>query len=143
MCHTPDMTDDDIIPIFISAGIGGSESLALRFPPEYENQIADLLDEAGLDHSSAMAHSGLGEYADLAIESVKFLGSAGFGAAVASFYRTFAQRHQGKRIRFDENGTPVEFDGFPVKTVEQFVDKQVKLQAERDASMKRILDGED
>lgn len=80
--------DGEVVPILITLGHLGDDSLQLWFPPEHGDEILRLLDEHGIDHNTAMEHSsGPTDW----IEVVKVLGIAG-GGGVAPAACTAWQR---------------------------------------------------
>jgi hypothetical protein len=55
-CDPVAMTSD-LVPLIVSTGHVGSDSLQLRFPPEYADELLALLDEHGIDHNTALEFS--------------------------------------------------------------------------------------
>jgi hypothetical protein len=126
----------EMIPFYLAPG--PLESVKLRFPAEYADEIQALLDEHNIEHSVAAEFS---SGVSLAIESVE-LGAQALGAlgglsglavALGHVYKTFAHRHDGKQVTIDELGA-IDVRGFSQKETEHFIERQLKEQAERDAA---------
>jgi hypothetical protein len=127
------MTDaDETIPLLVTLGHPGDGTFNLRFPPEYRDEIVSLLDDHRIGHGTILEFSAGSE---LAIEAVKVLGVVGAGGglvAFASMIKTFAHRHDGKRIVL-KDGEAEEIVGFSAKQTEQFLRRREREQAELDA----------
>ncbi|PRY67697.1 hypothetical protein B0I08_106305 [Glaciihabitans tibetensis] len=134
------MADDSkTIPLLLTAGPVGSGSLNLRFPREYTAEIKALLDDNGIEHSSAAEFS---EGVELAIEAVRIgTGAAGIVGGLGFMYRTFVHRHDGKRVAISKDGD-LDVSGFSQKRTEQIIENQVTAQAERDAEWFRSIGSE-
>ena len=134
--------DSAPIPLLLTAGPVGSGELNLRFPYEYTDEIQALLDDNGIEHSAAAEFS---SGVELAIEAVKVVatagGSAGVAAALASVYKTFTHRHDGRRVTISNDGD-IDVSGYSKKDTEQIIEKQVTEQAKRDADWFRSIGGE-
>ena len=134
--------DPETIPLLLTAGPTGSGSLNLRFPAEYATEIQALLDDNGIEHSMAAEFA---SGAELAIEAVQVVATAGgvggVGVALASVYKTFVHRHDGKRVTISRDGD-VDISGFSQKRTEQIIEKQVEAQAKRDADWYRSIEAD-
>lgn len=125
--------------MLLAPGFDGA--ISLRFPPEYADEVKLLLDEVGLSHSTA------GEFSagvELAIESVKVIGALGAGGsafALASFYKTFAHRHDGKRVVIKAG--EIDVSGYSPRQLEKLIENDVIQQAARDAAWQATLDSLD
>jgi hypothetical protein len=123
---------DDSIPLHTTFGPGDG-SLLVRFPPEYREEISALLDEYEISHGTVIE---LSAGVDLAIEAVHVLGAGGGLAALASVYKTFANRHANKRV-VTEDGR--EIAGFSLKDTEKLLDDKAEKQAEIDKRWQQIV----
>ena len=138
--------DSSTIPLLLTAGPLGSESLNLRFPPEYADEIRTLLDEHGLEHSTA-AEFAAGP--QLAIEALhvgaQWTGAAGgvggLAVALASVYKTFAHRHDGKHVSMSKDGD-IDVNGYSREETEQIIRNQLAEQEKRDAEWFRSIEPE-
>ncbi|MFS2281374.1 hypothetical protein V2S04_11200 [Microbacterium sp. OR21] len=121
----------DELPLLLT---GGAEAgtFNLRFPPEYASEIKQLLDEAGLEHSTAMEFS---DGWNLAIEAVRVLGLPGGFLALASVYKTFIKRHDGKKVVI-KDGTSV--SGISEKAILKIIEEQAERQRAYDAAVRAI-----
>lgn len=112
----------ETIPLLIGLGHAGDQSLQLRFPPEYGEEILELLDEHDVEHGTALEHSaGPAEW----IEVVEVLGKA-FGAvgglnALAKVITAFVRRHDGKHFKFERDGESMEADSYSEKAIVAFL----------------------
>jgi hypothetical protein len=131
-------TDAAAIPLHVTLGIPGDESLNLRFPPEYEEEILSLLDEHGIDHNTALEMSaGPAEW----IEVVKVLGVVGPAAglyALATVISKFCHRNDGKELNLKVDGE-VTATGYSVKEIERLFKHLPAKQAELDAKTRKVL----
>jgi hypothetical protein len=125
-------TSGDSIPLHTTFGPGDG-SFLLRFPPEYRAEIRALLDEYEISHDTVLE---LSAGVELAIEAVQVLGGAGGLAALASVYKTFANRHADKRV-LTEDGHEVA--GFSLKDTERLLEDKAKKQAEIDERWRQWL----
>ena len=132
------MADNEVIPLLTTNGFPGDNSLKLRFPVEYEAEILSLLDEHSIEHGTVLEFS---EDAVLAIEAVKVLGSAGGIAALASFYKAFVHRHDGKRLMLKREGLELESAGFSRAKTEEFLQKLASEQQNIDAQWREVTEG--
>lgn len=126
------------IPLLVTPGYTGDGAFHLRFPPEYRDEILTLLDDHGIDHGTVLEMS---SNQDLAIEAVRVLGSARGLAALASFFKTFVNRHQNKRFTLKRDKFRFEIDasGYSAKQTEQFLQQAAAEQAEIDAKWHETL----
>ncbi|TFD12868.1 hypothetical protein E3T35_06155 [Cryobacterium sp. TMT1-2-2] len=130
--------DAETIPLRVTLGHTGDDSLNLRFPPEYGEELLSLLDENGIGHNTALEMSaGPAEW----IEVVDVLGAAGVTglAALAVVISKFGHRHDGKRFGLKIDGVEINADGYSVKEIEQLLKKLPPKQAELDAETRRVL----
>lgn len=133
-------TDKEVVPMLVTLGYLGDDSLQLRFPPEHSDEILKLLDEHGIDHNTAMEYSS--DPTDW-IEVVKVLGiaagSAGGLHGLAKVTTAFVRRHDGKRFMFTKDGEPVDAKGYSQQTVEAMLRKMPQEQADLDAATRRAM----
>jgi hypothetical protein len=107
----------DEITVSLRPGHIGSESpVDIKITPDYADDLAAMLDDAGLGHSEAVEFSATDEV--LRILAV----STGTGAAVAQVLRAFYHRHQSKRFDFSSNGTKITVQGGTVEEFERAVE---------------------
>lgn len=48
--------NNEVVPILVTLGHLGDDSLQLRFPSGHSDEILKLLDEHGIDHSTPIEH---------------------------------------------------------------------------------------
>jgi hypothetical protein len=130
----------DLVPLIVTLGHVGDDSLQLRFPPEYSEEISQLLDEHNIDHNTAAEFSaGPVEW----IEVVKVLGTAAAGigglGGLAAVMTAFVRRHQDKRFIFKRGDVEIDAAGYSQKAVESMLQKLPAEHAARDAETRRIL----
>jgi hypothetical protein len=113
------------------------DSLQLRFPPEYSDEILALLDEHGIAHNTgAEFHANPTDW----IEILTGLGGAGAASGgllgVAAVIRAVAHRHDGRRVvvKHDE----VEVSGFSTKDTEQLLKDAAKQQKNLNAQWSKM-----
>lgn len=123
----------DEIPMLLTPGFDGGFNL--RFRPEHTDEVKTLLDEQGLEHSTAAEFS---EGPALAIEAVHFLAAAGGLGALTAFYKAFIRRHDGKRVVITEDG--IDAAGLSPKQLREVIEKQEALRQKRDAEPRRAMD---
>lgn len=116
--------DSDLIPLLIVPGHLGDDTLRLRFPPEYAEEIVQLLDEHHIEHGTALELSATTvEW----IEDVHVLGTglAGVGglAGLAAVITAFVRRHDKKRFVFKRGGVEVDATGYSQKDLEKLLAK--------------------
>lgn len=134
-------TNSDVVPLLITLGHAEDDSLQLRFPPEYSEELLALLDEQGIDHNTAAEFSaGPVEW----IEVVKVLGdsAAGVGgglAGLAAVISAFVHRHDNKKFRFERGGMDVEASAYSRKDLEKLLQAMPEKQAELDAHTQKVL----
>lgn len=132
--------DKDVVPVLITLGHLGDDSLQLRFPPEYSDEILTLLDEQSIDHNTAVEFSA--EPADW-IEVVKVLGiaasSAGGLHGLAKVITAFVHRHDGKQFVFTKGGETVDAKGYSQAAVETMLQQMPQQQAELDEATKLAM----
>lgn len=128
-------TSEEAVPFLVTLGPTADGSLILRFPPEYSDELLQLLDEHSLDHGTILEFS---EGADLWIEGVRVLGAGGGLAALAVIIRTFVYRHAGKRFKLKRDGLEVEADGFSMEQVQKLLKESAEKQAEQDERWRKI-----
>lgn len=136
-------SDSATIPLLLTAGPVGSSSLNLRYPPQYADEIRTLLDANGIEHSIAAEWA---SGAELSIEAVHIGAQAlaaaggigGLAAALASVYKTFVHRHDGKRVAISREGD-IDISGFSQNQTEQIIENQVTEQTKRDDDWFRSL----
>ena len=133
-------TDKEVVPILVTLGHLGDDSLQLRFPPEHSDEILKLLDEQGIDHNTAMEHSS--DPTDW-IEVVKVLGiaagSAGGLHGLAKVITAFVRRHDDKRFVFTKDGESVDAKGYSQQAVEAMLQKMPQEQSDLDAATRRAM----
>jgi len=79
-----------------------SPGLGVDFPPAIVGQVLALLDEQGIEHGRVLERSA---DAELWVEAVKVLGTAGGGlAALTTVITTIIKRHDGKRVLIERPG---------------------------------------
>lgn len=138
------MDGSELILLRVQLGHVGDDSLQLRFPPEYSDEMLALLDDEGISHNTALELSaGVVEW----IEVVKVLGTtvAVSGGALGGLHglakvmEAFAHRHDGKKVVVKHDDDEVELTGYSEKQLmnllEPLPDKQTKL----DAAIRRSL----
>lgn len=125
------------IPLLVTFGYPGDGTLNLRFPPEYAKEVLLLLDEHGIQHGTILEFSA---DTQLAIEAVTVLLSAGGLAALTSVYKTFAHRHDGKRIVLKRGGFEIEAAGFSPKKTEDFLQKVATEQLQLDSGWRKAVE---
>jgi len=125
--------DADAIPLLVTLGHTGDSTFNLRFPLEYRDEILSLLDDNQIEHGTVLELSAATE---LAIEAVKVLGAGGGLAALASFYKTFAHRHDGKRVVLKDGD---EVSGLSLKQTELFLQKRAIEQADADGKWRQAI----
>ena len=138
-------SDSATIPLLLTAGPAGSGSLNLRFPIAHVDEIKALLDDNGIEHSTAAEFSSGPEFAIEAVQVTQAIfaaGGAGTAAALASVYKTFAHRHDGKRVAISREGD-IDVSGYSKQQTEQIIEKHLADQAERDAEWFRSIGQED
>jgi len=117
----------------------GSNSLNLRFPPEYEGDILNLLDANGVGHNTAMEFSaGPTEW----IEVVEVLGpylTTGL-PALAAVIHTFVNRHKGKKFSIKMDGVEINADGRSKKEIQTLLENLPLKQAELDEATRKMFD---
>ncbi|WP_336640275.1 hypothetical protein [Microbacterium sp. USHLN272] len=129
--------DDGSIRLLISPGFHGHEELELSFPPEFSDELLELLDEHGIEHSSILKLSA-GE--DLWFESVRVLGASGGLGALASILHTFMHRHRGKKFTMKDGEFGAE--GYSVRDIEKLLELRKSEQADLDAKWKAVEEEE-
>ncbi|WP_157008096.1 hypothetical protein [Agromyces laixinhei] len=132
--------DDETIRLRVTTSfVQDADSLELRFPPEYSDEIRALLDEHGIEHNTAAEfHANPQDW----IEVVTGLGTAAGATSggllgLAAVIRAFMRRNDGKRVVL-KNGELKEAHGFSEREVEQLLDKSAKRQAELNAEWKKM-----
>lgn len=130
----------DVIPIIVTLGHLEDDSLQLRFPPEYSDEILQLLDEQGIDHNTAAEFSaGPTDW----IEVVKVLGLAASGAGglhgLAKVITAFVHRHDGKRFVFKRGGEVIDATGYSQAAIESMLQKMPAEQAALDEATRRAM----
>ena len=134
-------TNRDVVPLLITLGHAEDNSLQLRFPPEYSEELLALLDEQGIEHNTAAEFSaGPAEW----IEVVKVLGdsAAGVGGGLvglAAVISAFVRRHDKKKFRFERGGTEIEASAYSRKDLEKLLQAMPEKQAELDAHTRKVL----
>ncbi|MBF4601896.1 hypothetical protein ITJ55_13855 [Frigoribacterium sp. VKM Ac-1396] len=133
-------TDNGVVPILVTLGHLGDDSLQLRFPPEHSDEILKLLDEHRVDHNTAAEFSA--DPTDW-IEVVKVLGiaagSVGGLQGLAKVITAFVRRHDDKRFVFTKDGESVDAKGYSQRAVEAMLEKMPQEQAELDAATRRAM----
>lgn len=112
--YTP--SDPDEIPLLLTPGFDGG--FILRFPVEYTDEIKALLDEQGLEHSTAAEFSA---GPTLALEAVLAASAAGGLGTIVAFYKAFVRRHDGKRVVITKEG--IDATGLSPKELQELVEK--------------------
>lgn len=130
--------DETSIPLFVTPGHEGDDSLMLRFPDEFSEEVLALLDEHGIEHGRAMEFS---DGAELWIETVKVLGSTGLLVTLASVIKTLVQRNDQKSFKLTREGFEVQADGYPAKKVDKWLQQLSEQQAELDAREREYRQG--
>jgi hypothetical protein len=125
----------DVLELYVTPAPPGDGALNLRMSPQIADEVRALLDEQGLDHSRAAEFS---SGAELAIESVRFLGAAGGLAALASVINTMMRRHDGKRVLIERG--KFEASGFSEKAVKRLLEEMAEEQAKNEAEWDHIKD---
>jgi hypothetical protein len=133
-------TDHDAIPLLLTPGPPQDDAFLLRFPVEYRDEILSLLDDHGLDHSTAMEMSA---GTVLAIESVQILAASGGLATLVAFYRAFVHRHDGKKVFIKDGDESVEVSGYSPKQLEQFMADRAAEQTARNDGWRQMLEEQD
>lgn len=136
-------TNSDVLPLLITLGHAEDDSLQLRFPPEYSEELLALLDEQGIDHNTAAEFSaGPVEW----IEVVKVLSDSAVGvgvggglAGLAAVISAFVHRHDKKKIRFQRGGKEIEASAYSRKDLEKLLQAMPEKQAELDAHTRKVL----
>lgn len=124
------------VPLLVTLGHAGDNSLNLRFPPQYADEILPLLDENGVDHNSAIE---LSADSNLWIEVVHVLAVPGGLTALAAVLRTIVHRHDGKRFVLKRGDYEVDARGYSEKETEQFLETLQADQARLDSETRRVL----
>lgn len=129
------------MPFLVTLGHTGSDSLYLRFPPEYREEIAQLLDDADIEHGMALEMSA---DAQLAIETVAVLGAVGYAAkaalsSLASVIETFAQRNSAKCFVVKDGDSEFELSGMSSRQIEKFLEKRATEQAALDERWNEMM----
>lgn len=127
----------ETIPFLVTFGYPGDGTFNLRFPPEYEEEVLGLLDEHGIEHGTILEFSA---ETQLAIEAVTVVSSAGGLAALASVYKTFAHRHDGKRIVLKRGDFEIEAAGFSQKKTEDFLHMMAAEQLDVDSRWRKVVE---
>lgn len=137
--------DTEQISFRVTLGHAGDDSLNLRFPPEYGEEVLSLLDENGVDHNTGIELSaGPTQW----IEVVKVLGTIGTAemTALAVVISKLAHRNDGKRFGLEIDGAQSKADGYSVEEIERLLEnlplKQAALDAETRRKLGRTLDTE-
>jgi hypothetical protein len=133
--HDQKMTDDpEPIPLFLTPGWPGSDSFNLRFPRKYLNEVSALLNEHGIAHNSILEESA---DSTLWIEAVTIAASAGGLSALASFYKSFVNRHAHHSVKIDDH---TDISGFSLKDTKELLVLRAQQQAERETSWNATLE---
>lgn len=127
----------ETIPFLVTFGFPRDGTLNLRFPPEHQEEILFLLDENGIEHGTILEFSA---DTQLAIEAVTVLLTAGGLAALASVYKTFVHRHDGKRVVLKRGEFEVEATGFSSKKTEDFLREIATEQLEVDSRWREMVE---
>lgn len=114
----------DEIPILITAGLPGDETVNLRFPEIYRAEILSLLDEQGLEHGSILEAS-----ADVVLWIEAVAATPATVASIVAFYKVFTHRHQDKRVIIKRDGT--EIIGYSSEDVERLLGESMKHSAQQ------------
>ena len=130
------MTSLDTVPFLVTPGHTGDDSLILRFPVEFHEEVLVLLDEQHIQHGTALE---LSADQPLWLEVVHVLSIPGGLAALAAVIRTMVRRHDGKRFVLKRGEFEIEASGYSEKAVQRFLEAQKKEQAELDANTRRVL----
>lgn len=101
--------------------------------PEIAEEIRTLLDEHGLEHSQAAEFS---SGAELALESVGMVSSAGGAAALAAVIITFIKRHANKRVILERDRES--YVGYSEDEVKRLIEERAKSQTDREAEWDRM-----
>lgn len=132
-------TSSDVLPLTISLGHVGDDSLQLRFPPEYSEEILSLLDEHGIQHNTAAEFSeGPSDWTEvIEVLAVGFTSVGGL-AGLAAVITAIAHRNDGKRLVIKKDGEEIEASGYSQRAVEEMLRDLPSKQAELDATVRKL-----
>jgi hypothetical protein len=133
----PNDTQAEIIQLYVTPGHAFEGALYLRVTPQYQDELDQLLDENGLNHSEVVQFSAGIELAIIAVAV-----SAPFVHALAKVINTFLRRHDGKKVILRPG--EVEVSGYSRReaeaVIEAIIEEAMDKQAELNANWKPMLD---
>ena len=127
-------------PLTVTTTVLGDGCIQLRFPPTDADELRNLLDEHGIEHSTAAEFAS--DPSDW-IEAVKVVGGAvGAGgglAGIAAVIRAHTRRHDGKRVHFKIDGDEIDATGYSEPEVEKLLDRAAEAQAAADERTRKAM----
>jgi hypothetical protein len=137
-------TNMDVVPVLITLGHTDQGGIYLRFPPQYGNEIAALLDEYGIEHGTAAEFSaGPSDWIEF-VRVFTLIGATGVASTpalsgLAKVITAFVRRHDGKSFRFERDGEVVDSAGYSEKALERILSKLPERQAALDAATREAM----
>jgi hypothetical protein len=122
-------SESTTITLQVEPGGPGGSDLQLRVSPEYEAELTELLQGAGIYAGSAAEFSQTVTVLSILLVAI---GPGGVVSSLSGVLKTFLTRHSSKKISFGSHGDLKSIEGYSAEDVGRVIESAVKVQEKWD-----------